>query len=486
MAVRAPTSGPPTSSDVGRVPVSLIAWPALAMMMVASVGSIAQLSDSATFGLGAITVYLIPAVLFLLPVGLVSAELATSHEGGIFVWVREAFGDRTGFQATWFVFMNSVTLYPSLLSFGAAALATAFGRPDLAGNGAYVGAVVLIGFWGATWVVSRGMNTTAGLSNIGVGFGTIIPAFALIFFMFAWLVDDKPSATPLTLSAVTPPFDGLSSIALVVGTFVAFAGLEVNAVHIKHLKGRPKSYFKAVLSAAGLVFVMYMLGSIAISVAVPDATLELNSGASQAFTVYADGFGFPGLSNVLSGLLVLGAVAASIAWIAGPSRSMWLVGRAGYLPKRFQKVNKNDVQMPILFFQGAIVTVLSLVFVLAPNTSAAFAMLQDISIILYMGMYVCMFASAIKLRRSQPDVQRPIRIRGLPVIAGVGILAALSAIVLGLTPPAGYTAVPAGLYAVIIAVGVVVLAVPAQLLYHFRRPEWASIDEAEVIAESEE
>ena len=94
------------------------------------------------------------------------------------------------------------------------------------------------------------MKTTAGLSNLGVGLGTIVPALALIFFMFAWLIDSKPSATPLDLSDVTPPFDGLSSIALVVGTFVAFAGLEVNAVHIKHLKGPPRSYFKAVLSAA--------------------------------------------------------------------------------------------------------------------------------------------------------------------------------------------------------------------------------------------
>ena len=486
MAAQAPTGGAPTSGDVGRTPISLIAWPALAMMMVASVGSIAQLSDSATFGLGAVTVYLIPALLFLLPVGLVSAELATSHEGGIFVWVREAFGDRTGFQATWFVFMNSVTLYPSLLSFGAAALATALGRPDLAGNGAYMGAVVLVGFWAATFVVSKGMKTTAGLSNLGVGLGTIVPALALIFFMFAWLVDGKPSAAPLEVSDLVPPFTGLSSIALVVGTFVAFAGLEVNAVHIKHLKGRPKSYFKAVLSAAALVFVMYMLGSIAISVAVPDATLELTSGASQAFTVYADGFGIPGLSNVLSGLLVLGAVAASIAWIAGPSRSMWLVGRAGYLPQRFQKVNGNDVQMPILMFQGVIVTILSLVFVVAPNTSAAFAVLQDISIILYMGMYVCMFAAAIRLRRSQPDVERPIRIKGLVPIACVGIAAALSAIVLGLTPPAGYSATPGWVHALIVVVGVAVLAIPAQLLYRLRRPEWASIDEAEVIAESEE
>jgi amino acid transporter len=267
---------------------------------------------------------------------------------------------------------------------------------------------------------------------------------------------------------------------------VAFAGLEVNAVHIKHLNGPPRSYFKAVMAAAGLVFVMYLLGSLAISVAVPDATLELTSGASQAFAVYAHGFGIPGLSNILSGLLVLGAVAASIAWIAGPSRSMWLVGRAGYLPRRFQRTNSNDVQMPILFFQGAIVTILALVFVVAPNTSAAFALLQDISIVLYMCMYVCMFAAAIKLRRSQPAAKRPIKIAGLRVIASIGIAAAVSAIVLGLTPPAGYTAVPWQLYAVIVIVGVVLLALPAQLLYHFRRPEWASINEAEVIAESEE
>src|SRR5262245_18795079 len=357
MATRAPKSAS-TAATHGPRPEAMIAWPALALMMVASVGSIAQLSDSATFGLGAITVYLIPAILFLIPVGLVSAELATSHEGGIFIWVREAFGDRTGFQATWLIFMNSVTLYPSLLSFGAAALATAFGRPDLAGNGIYMGAVVLAGFWGATWVVSRGMRTTAGLSNVGVALGTIIPALALICFMFAWLIGNKPSATPLHLSDVTPPFDGLTSIALVVGTFVAFAGLELNAVHIEHLKGRPRTYVKAVFAAALLVVVMYMLGSIAISVAVPDASLELTSGASQAFSVYADGFGIPGLSNLLSGLLVLGAVAASIAWIAGPSRSMWLVGRAGYLPPRFQRVNRNDVQMPILLFQGAVVTLL--------------------------------------------------------------------------------------------------------------------------------
>ena len=147
--------------------------------------------------------------------------------------------------------MNSVTLYPSLLSFGAAALATAFGRPDLAGNGLYMGAVVLVGFWLAT---VRGLqgdedHGRAQQPRRRARHDRPGPGADLLHVRLA---DRRASRRPprCTSSDVTPPFDGLSSIALVVGTFVAFAGLEVNAVHIKHLKGRPKSYFKAVLSAA--------------------------------------------------------------------------------------------------------------------------------------------------------------------------------------------------------------------------------------------
>ncbi|MEM9516759.1 MAG: APC family permease [Actinomycetota bacterium] len=460
--------------------VGLVAWPALAMLMVASVGSIAQLSDSASFGLGAITVYFLPALLFLLPVGLVSAELATSHPGGIFVWVRDAFGPRLGFQATWFSFMNSVTLYPSLLSFGAASLAHALGSQHLADNGLYMGTVVLVVFWIATWTVSRGMQRTTLVSNLGLGVGTIVPAVSLITMMFIWLGEGRTSQIALEVADVVPPFDGLSSVALVVGTFVAFAGLEVNAVHIAHMEGPPTAYLKAVLLAAGTVFTLYLLGSLAISVVVPDATLELTSGASQAFGVYADVFGVPWLGNLLSMLLVAGAFAASIAWIAGPSRSLWLVGRAGYLPPLLQRTNRNDVQMPLLLMQGVIVTILALVFVVSPSTSQAFAILQDVSVALYMLMYLCMFASAIRLRRMQPDLYRPIRIRGLVPIAIVGMVAAAAALLLSVTPPAGYSSTPPLVYATIVLAGVVLLSLPPSIIRRYRAQSW--INPADPIA----
>ena len=256
-------------------------------------------------------------------------------------------------------------------------MATAFGRPDLAGNGALCRNRRVRGGSGvATWVVSRGMTTTAGLSNIGVGLGTIIPALSadrLHGCVVGGTTGRRPRRSP---SAPWTP--------TVRRTLEHRAGRR----HLRRLRrpgggtpvtsststARPASYFKAVMAAAGLVFVMYMLGSLAISVAVPNATLRAHLGVPlRPSRCTANGFGIPGLSNVLSGLLVLGAVAAWIAWIAGPSRSMWLVGRAGYLPQRLPADgNANDVQMPILFFQGVIVTILALVFVVAPNTSAAF------------------------------------------------------------------------------------------------------------------
>ena len=233
--------------------------------------------------------------------------------------------------------------------------------------------------------------------------------------MFAWLVDDKPSQIPFDgVGDLVPPVSGLSSIALIVGHVH-----RVRRARDQRGAHRPPEGQAEELPQGGrrggslIVFVMYLLGSLAISVA--RARLDARADVRRVAGLHRlrRRVRRPGpVQRPLRALLVIGSFAAAIAWIAGPSRSMWLVGRAGYLPKALQKVNRNDVQAPLLLLQGAIVTVLALVFVVAPNTSSAFARAAGMSVILYMGMYVFMFAAAIKLRRSQPDRERPIKIRG--------------------------------------------------------------------------
>lgn len=458
-------------TDVAAPRVGL-SWPTLAFMTVACTGSVAQLSASAEYGLGAVTLYLLPAILFLLPVALIAAELATGWDGGVFAWVREGLGDRTGFQAQWLQWIQSVALYPSLLSFAAASLAYAFNDPSLASNGLYTGGLILVVFWGATLVVLRGITATARISSWGMVLGTVTPAVALVVLGLTWLFDGRPSHTPLDLPAVVPPWGGLSSIVLVVSNFIAFAGLEVNAVHVRDMRNPGRGYPKALALAGITIVTLYMFGSIAIAVAVPGSAINLNAGAAQAFTVFTGGLGVAWLGQVLSALLVIGILAAAVSWVAGPSRGLLDVGRQGFLPPRLQQVNARGVQAPILIVQGGIVTVLALAFVFIPNVSSAFWLLQATTAVLYLTMYLILFLAAWRLRRVRPGVPRTFRVPALGVIAVVGSLAALSAIAIALIPPAQFGDVPAPLYAGILLAGVLVLGLSGQIIYQLRTPSW--------------
>ena len=478
-------TAPGTSPAQGATsaPGRLISWQTFAFLTIASTGSIAQLPAVAEYGLGAITLYLIPALLFLIPVALVAAELATTWTGGVFGWVSQGLGERAGFQAVWLQWIQSVALYPSLLSFAAASLAFALGRSDLANNGVYTGAVVLIIFWSATAIALRGTSSMARLSSVGVVIGTLIPAIALVALMFLWLGDGRGSQAPLDAASIVPPFDGLSSIVLIVSSFIAFAGLEVNAVHIREMRRPVTSYVKAIALAVVVILLMYIPGTVAIAVAVPASSIDFDAGAAQAFTAYTTGFGVPLLGQVLSAMLLVGALAASISWVAGPSRGLLLVGRQGYLPPAMQRTNAAGVQAPILLIQGAIVTVLSLLFVVSPSVSQAFWVLQAMTAILYMIMYIIMFTAAHRARRTRADVPRQFRVPAMALVATVGALAAAAAIIIGLVPPSQFGNDSPLKYGLILIVGVALLGLPPQLIHRIRRPEWR--DPALAAAEEE-
>jgi glutamate:GABA antiporter len=374
-----------------------------------------------------------------------------------------------------------VALYPSLLAFAAASLAYAFGKPDLAKNGLYTGTVILLIFWAATLVAFRGLRSSARLSSIGLVLGTFIPAVALILLMFVWLGQGRPSAVPLRASDIVPTWNGLSSLVLIIGTFIAFAGLEVNAVHIREMRNPGRNYPKGVALAAVVIFILYVLGTISIAVAVRKSLLNLDAGAAQAFTVYMTGLGASMGGRVLSFLLAFGALAAAATWVIGPSRGLLLVGRKGYLPRQLQAVNLQDVQVPILLVQAVIVSILAIAFVLIPGVSKAFWVLQTITVELYMLMYLLMFASGWRLRHTRPDVPRSFRAPAMPLVATLGILATLGAIAIGFIPPSQLgSGTPHLTYALGILAGVFVLAVPPQIIYHFRRREWAPETEAPV------
>lgn len=454
-----------------------LTWPTFAFLTVASLVSIAQLPAAAEYGVGATTLYLLPTLLFLIPVALVAAELAMLRNGGVFDWVTAGLGERMGFQAIWLQWIQSVALYPSLLSFAAASLAYAIGQPLLVNSGVYTGVVVLLVFWAATLIALRGLAAMARISSLGVIIGTLIPATALIAFMVVWLASGKPSQAPMRATAIVPPFTGLASIVLIVSNFIALGGLEVSAVHIRDMRRPVSDYLKAIAVAVVLALLIYIPGTIAVAVAVPARQIDLNAGTAQAFAAFAQGLGVGWLGPILSALLLIGALAGSLSWVAGPSRGLLLVGQQGFLPPLFQRQNRAGVQAPIMLAQAIIVTVLAVLFVVIPGVSNAFWVLQAMTAILYLLMYLLLFAAAWRLRVKQPDLPRQFRVPALPLVATVGMLAALAGIGIGLIPPAQFKEGAPVTYAILLTAGVVLLALPPQLIYQFRRPGWRQVDE---------
>ena len=453
----------------------------LAMMNVAVVMSLRGLPMMAREGTSMLFYILFASILFLVPVSLVSAELATGwpEDGGVYRWVKEAFGANWGFTAIWLQWIQNVIWYPTVLAFAAGALSYLFVDPSLAGNKFFNVAVILVVYWGATFVNFRGMKSSGWLSTAGVLGGTIFPGVLIIVLGFLWWISGKPVAFTMDVAkGFLPDFGNFSNIAFLAGIVLLFAGMEVGAVHVRDLKDPKAQFPKATFLAMFIIIVIFTLGSLSIAIVLPESKISLNAGIMQAFRGMLISYGLDFLLPVLGFLTAFGAIGGVTAWIAGPSKGLLATAKNGDIPPILQKVNKNGVQTHILWIQGMIVTAISLVFLLMPNVSSAFFLLTALTALLYLFMYILLYASAIKLKFSQPNVHRSYKVPGgkfgMCIVAGFGMAAVVFAIVVGFFPPAMLT-VGSPLFYVLFLVGGVIVFVSAPLIIHsFRKPSWVS------------
>ena len=133
----------------------LISWTALALLTVGSVGNLGSASALAVVGLASVFLYVLPALVFLVPVSLVAAELADAWPGGVYNWVSQGISAPMGLLAVWCEFAQTIFFYPALLAYVADTLAYPF-DPGLASNGVYTAVVIMVLFWGGVLLCSFG------------------------------------------------------------------------------------------------------------------------------------------------------------------------------------------------------------------------------------------------------------------------------------------------------------------------------------------
>jgi amino acid transporter len=443
------------------------------MMTVGSVGYLGSAPALSVFGLASVFLYVLPALVFLLPVSLVAAELASGWEGGVYNWVREGLSPPMGMLAVWCQFAQTIFYYPALLAYVGATLAYVIDQ-RLASNGVYTGAVIVVAFWASVIVSSRGPALVAKLASSGTVIGTMVPAAILVGLGVAYLLQGNPSAAPMNVNHLLPAWNGLASVVLIVNSFFTYAGVEVNAVHVDELRNPGKEFPNAMFLAAALVLAVFIFPTLAISWVIPSGQISLTAGVMQAFNDLLRHFDVAFAVPLVAIALAVGALGGMMAWLDGPSEGLLEIGRQqGYLPPYFQQVNKEGIQVRILAAQGVVITLIGLLYALIPNVSSAYWVLAAMATQVYLIMYVLMFISALRLRRAQPNHARGYKAPALALQCVVGGAASVLAFMIGFVAPSQFGHSSPVVYALLILAGILAIGVlPPVLLEVLRKPSW--------------
>ena len=475
-----------TKTDIPAVPKSGIKTTralsvfTLTMINVAAIATLRDLPAMAVYGLSSVFYCVVVALVFMIPISLVSAELATGwpQRGGIYVWARQAFGMPWGFVAIWLQWIQNVVWYPMVLTFAAATLAYLI-DPKLASNPYYTVPMVLALYWAATLINFRGMKASGKISAIGVIVGTLAPGVLLILVGIYWLSSGEPTTIRFSASALLPNVSHLSTVVLALGALLtSFVGMEMSASHAEEVKNPKRDFPRAILFSTIIILALAIIGTIALAAIVPPGQVNPLNGFMQAVEKIEATFHLDGLVRVLAIIVTFGLFAQVTTWIPGPSKGLLAVGRHGYLPRFFHRINKNGVQVHILLVQGCIVSLVALLPLFVKMTDA-YVLLMSMAAELYLTMYIMMFIAAIRLRYTQPDVQRAYRVPGPNIVMWIVCLTAIGGALFSIgafyAPPKD---ADPWIHIGVLLGGWVILGGAPIVIHRFQRPSWQTDDDS--------
>jgi amino acid transporter len=389
----------------------------LLLFSVCAILTIDTLASAASMGVSWFTWWALTMVVFFVPYGLITAELGAAwpQEGGLYVWVREAMGERWGSIAAWFYWINNAYWTPSVFMVFAATLHSIALRghlPSAMDEGA-----------GATWLQA---GIAIALTWITVAVGVVrlrvskwLPnAGAVVkIALFAGLgalgigslLRGRPPANDFSPAAFVPDW-GASLTFLPVLLYNAL-GFELMSGAGEEMRDPRRDVPRVILLSGLLIAGVYTLGVLGILLAVPLGELSLVTGTWDALVVLGQQWGAAGHVLVLAlGIGFLYACVANVVtWSLGVNRVAAAAAAEGALPAALGRLHPR-YQTPHVAFvaMGGVSTLLLLGnALLSARADNVFWMVFKLSGVCLLVSYLLLFPAFVVLRERRPGHPRP-------------------------------------------------------------------------------
>jgi amino acid transporter len=372
---------------------------------VTAIVGLRWLTTAGRIGPASLVLWVIAMAIFFLPSAVAVRELTDIDpgEGGIYRWVTRAFGPRHGFLAGWGYWVNNLVYYPSLL-FTSGAIAAYIGGPGsvhLAENPWFVGLFSLGSLWVALGLNLVGLRVGKWVQNLGA-YGTWLPA-AIFIALAAWSLARHGSATAFTPRSLQPATLDLPLLSLFATMTFAFAGLELAPTLGGEIVDPVATLRRGVVLSGVSIVAIYLLGTAAMLVALPAATVNVTNGLPQATAALVSRLGAAWLvpaTALIAALITLGNLGGVGAWIAGTARIPFVAGVDRVLPAAFGKVHPRwRTPHVALLVQGGVATLFVVAGLIGASVRDAYLTLVDTTIVLFFIPYLYLFGAYLRLRR---------------------------------------------------------------------------------------
>ncbi|MCS7010941.1 MAG: APC family permease [Anaerolineales bacterium] len=396
----------------------------MTLFTVCAIIVIDTLAASAAIGPSTISWWILTLFLFFVPYGLVTAELGTTYpeQGGLYVWIKRAFGSRWAARSTWYYWVNVALWMPSVYILFAGMFAQLF-WPDMP-LWLQIGMAILM-TWLTVWIGVITLETSKWVPNIGA---FIKAALMLILGIGGILYAIRNGvANDLSLRAMLPSWNaGLAFLPVIVYNFMGF---ELMSGAAEEMENPTRDLVSAILIAGGLIAFFYLFATIGILLALPLDQLGLVSGIIDTLEAI---LGKSGLGAVAVTILGVGALytflANMVTWTMGANRTAAEAAEEGELPPVFGKLHPvNQTPVGAYLITGLISSgVLVLYGFLATSNEELFWTLFAFSSVIFLLPYLALFPAFLKLRQTDTKVQRPFQIPGgMPIALLIAVICEL-------------------------------------------------------------
>ncbi|MFZ0642424.1 MAG: APC family permease [Candidatus Acidiferrales bacterium] len=445
----------------------------LVMFYIVTGISLRWIATAATVGASAVAIWLIAWCAFYLPLALSVMELSARYpqEGGMYVWSKRAFGEFPGFITGWTYWTSNLPYFPAVLYFAASnALYAGPARwLALSDNRTYFFLFAILGLAIATFLNVIGLSVGKWLHNLGA-IGTWLP-IAILFGIAATAWHRFGSATSFTPATMTPHMH-FRDVLFMATIVYALGGSESASFLGDEVKDARRNLPRGLLAGGAFVTTGYILGTVAVLIALPAHQVSGLEGIMQAISRSAERVGFLGIVPLAALLITISNLGALGAWLAVSARLPFVAGLDRYLPEPFARVHPKwgtpHVALLVQAICGAIFIALSQA---GTSVYGAYEVLVSMGIITYFVPYLFVFAALIRLQR-EPVAAGTIRIPGgRPVataLGALGFMTTLVTIIFSMVPaadePHKFVAIAkiVGLSGVLLAVGALLYAVGRQ------------------------